>query len=111
MEPDFRARESRAVTCSQRHAQIGGIGRSSPPDRLGSCREPKPERPARPSEHASCSLEVALSRPASTPTHRAEPGRKEGSLMPRTLVQGLGFLLGLLLAYYLLGPFLEAGVR
>lgn len=31
--------------------------------------------------------------------------------MPRTPVQGLGFLLGLLLAFYLLGPFLEAGVR
>lgn len=31
--------------------------------------------------------------------------------MPRTPVQGLGFLLGLLLAFYFLGPFLEAGVR
>ena len=31
--------------------------------------------------------------------------------MPRTAIQGLYFLLGLLLAFYLLAPFLERAVR
>lgn len=31
--------------------------------------------------------------------------------MPRDAIQGLGFLLGLLLAFYLLTPFLERTLR
>lgn len=44
-----------------------------------------------------------------TPMRRAI--RKGPHVMPRNEIQGLGFLLGLLLAFYLLVPFLERTLR
>ena len=62
---------------------------------------------------------LALQHPAALPngcgafesaTSDIKSGRA-GITMPRDFVQGLTFMLGLLLAFYLLTPFLERAVR
>ncbi len=84
--------------------------RRQAPDPLhaGALHEGRSEAP-RPDAHDSCSS--AAESPGAARPMRAAGRVRSPRAMPSTPTQLLAFMLGLLLSFYLLVPFLERGVR